>query len=95
MSEKKPMPIVPQKVRAVCPVCGLPAYSRAGLHPQCAATRVSRELHAAARASAAVNVNVNDKKSWTKACPKCGIQLPARRSSCDCGFRFQSSVANF
>ncbi len=36
MSEKKPLPIETPTARKECPVCGKPAYSKGGIHPQCA-----------------------------------------------------------
>jgi hypothetical protein len=35
MSEKKPIPIVVERSRKSCPVCGKRSYSRDGVHPQC------------------------------------------------------------
>jgi hypothetical protein len=29
-----------------------------------------------------------DRKSWSKLCPKCKHQMPARRFVCDCGHQF-------
>jgi len=36
MENKKPTPLIQQRGRKVCPVCGQPSYSRDGIHPQCA-----------------------------------------------------------
>ena len=40
MNHSKPKLVGP--ARAVCPVCGTTAYSRGGIHPQCAVTRADR-----------------------------------------------------
>ncbi len=34
---KRPKPLNPEPPKKICQVCGEPAYSRAGIHPQCAA----------------------------------------------------------
>lgn len=36
---KKPNPLNPEPPQKICPVCGEPSYSRAGIHPQCAAVQ--------------------------------------------------------
>jgi hypothetical protein len=36
MSDKKPIPLLPESNGHPCPVCGKKSYSRAGIHPQCA-----------------------------------------------------------
>ena len=36
MSLSKPLPLKPQRVQPLCPVCGKASYSRGGIHPQCA-----------------------------------------------------------
>lgn len=35
MRHNKPTPLIQQPDRKVCPVCGHPSYSSAGIHPQC------------------------------------------------------------
>ncbi len=34
-STKKPLPVQPVRMRAVCPICKTPSYSAGGTHPQC------------------------------------------------------------
>lgn len=34
-STKKPIPVRPVRVRAICPICKTPSYSAGGTHPQC------------------------------------------------------------
>lgn len=46
MSEKKPQPIGLIPVRKHCPVCGKVAYSRGGVHPQCALARADAAVRA-------------------------------------------------
>jgi hypothetical protein len=36
MSIIKPVPIVPELRKNICPICGKASYSRGGIHPQCA-----------------------------------------------------------
>jgi hypothetical protein len=36
---EKPKPLNSEPPRKICPVCGEPSYSRAGIHPQCAAVQ--------------------------------------------------------
>ena len=88
MSERKPIPIHATLARGLCPVCGKASYSLTGTHPQCAvahADAISRE----ARKAAGVEVKKSPaRKSWSKPCPKCKRQIPARRIVCDCGHQF-------
>ena len=35
MSEKKPVPLIPNRDTKICPVCKHPSYSPSGVHPQC------------------------------------------------------------
>lgn len=99
IDSKKPAPLVmetsPQ--RKLCPVCGMPAYSREGVHPQCSqqqadaprmerikiARQSTREGTAAASAA-----DVSELGYWQKACPKCRAQVHVRKMKCDCGHRF-------
>jgi hypothetical protein len=36
-TNRKPQPLMTQIIRPQCPVCGKPAYSHSGTHPQCMA----------------------------------------------------------
>lgn len=55
-SHKKPIPPALGKAaqRPRCPICGMPAYSRSGTHPQCSQTAQDRLLRAAAKPPLAV-----------------------------------------
>jgi hypothetical protein len=89
MSEKKPIVLRAVPLQRVCPVCGKASYSPAGTHPQCSVARadaISRE----ARKVAEVEVSKAPRKLWSKPCPKCKRQIPARRIVCDCGHNFGS-----
>jgi len=84
MSHSKPKLVGP--ARAVCPVCRTTAYSAGGIHPQCAAVQADRlapRMKPEAPKPKAL-------AKWTKRCPKCKRELPARRVVCDCGHSFQA-----
>jgi hypothetical protein len=57
MSEKKPIPIIVERNRKNCPVCGKRSYSRDGVHPQCSVTQADapRKLRLAADKKAKAN----------------------------------------
>jgi len=89
VSEKKPVvaQIIPK--RGLCPVCGKASYSSTGTHPQCAVAHADA-LSRDARKAAGIEVSKELRKSWSKPCPKCKHQIPARRIVCDCGHKFES-----
>jgi hypothetical protein len=39
----KTKPLNPEPPRNICPVCGEPSYSHAGIHPQCSAAQADAE----------------------------------------------------
>jgi hypothetical protein len=87
MSEKKPLVVRVAPLQRLCPVCGKASYSRTGTHPQCSVARadsISRE----ARKAAGIEISKEPRKLWSKPCPKCKRQIPARRIVCDCGHNF-------
>ena len=43
MNNRKPLPLLPQPVREICPVCGKASYSKNGIHPQCAITQADAQ----------------------------------------------------
>ncbi|MFQ5732222.1 MAG: hypothetical protein ACE5KM_09740 [Planctomycetaceae bacterium] len=90
---KKPEPLFTEQQRAVCPVCGQAAYSRAGIHPQCAQVqadekRVARLKKTKAKTRPDSGPASPVLKAWHKKCPKCGKQLHVRKSTCGCGYSF-------
>lgn len=96
MHTKKPdaLPLMENKPRRLCPVCGMVSYSFGGIHPQCSQTqadapRVER-LNAARKAEKPKKkATAPDATShWYKPCPKCHAQLHARKLICDCGHKF-------
>lgn len=87
MSEKKPIVFQMSRARGNCPVCGKPSYSSTGMHPQCALARADA-LSRADRKKAGPTVSKVKRKSWSKPCPKCKREIPARRVVCDCGHNF-------
>jgi hypothetical protein len=87
MSEKKPVVVRAVAAPGLCPVCGKASYSLNGTHPQCSVARADA-ISRAARKAAGVEVVEGPRKSWSKPCPKCKRQIPARRIVCDCGHKF-------
>jgi hypothetical protein len=94
MSEKKPTPPIPARVRNRCPVCGELSYSREGIHPQCLvkqadekrSNRIKREkLMAVADKNATPTNRITP---WQKQCPKCSTVQHVRKTACVCGHRF-------
>lgn len=90
MNYSKPKP--PTQLMPNCPVCGKVTYSRGGIHPQCASERQDKIVTAARQAtqdkSSGSATLAQPRKQWTKPCPRCKRQLPARRAACECGFSF-------
>jgi hypothetical protein len=74
-----------------CPVCGKPAYSRGGVHPQCAVSRAdkARQPKAIPRKEKSVAPS-----PWKKTCPRCNRQVAARRFACDCGHTFERAAGS-
>ncbi len=94
MKYSKPKAIEP--VRATCPVCGETAYSRGGIHPQCAVTRADKAdqvVLMACSAALAIHPKPQTKKQWTKRCPRCQQEVHARLTTCNCGHSFQPKRA--
>jgi hypothetical protein len=48
-------------------------------------------LTKAERKAADVAEDAESRKTWSKPCPKCKRQVPARRYTCDCGYQFTAS----
>lgn len=94
MHSKRPIPLYVAKPRPLCPVCGQPSYSRAGVHPQCAQDRADKvrmeQVKAKRDSEASTNKTVSPEevKSWHKRCPKCRAEVHIRCASCECGFHF-------
>lgn len=95
MNTKKPLPLVstaPSQNR--CPVCGKTAYSRGGIHPQCATARSDAEFKALKKAEA-LTTPAPATTPWNKKkCPQCQQHVPARRFACECGHQFVKSHSN-
>jgi hypothetical protein len=97
MNAKRPGPLFAAPSRPVCPVCGAPSYSRAGIHPQCAQDRADekrmQEVKAKQKSKKPQQKIVSPEAvtSWHKRCPKCRMEVHIRRSACDCGHRFVKS----
>ena len=86
MNISKPKMVGP--VRATCPVCGKTAYSHGGIHPQCAVSQADAVSRVAIKKAAAKAPPVPPRQQWSKTCPRCHRQVPARRVTCDCGHEF-------
>ena len=90
MSERKPIPTQPASTTRLCPVCGKASYSSTGTHPQCALARADAATKAERKAADVIESS-EARKSWSKPCPKCKRQVPARRYTCDCGHLFSAT----
>jgi len=90
MSIIKPVPIVPQLLKNICPICGKASYSRGGIHPQCAVTQADepRSLRIRLERKKKAESEKSRTDTRSKKCPKCGARLHVRRGACDCGHRF-------
>jgi len=90
MDSLKPAPLFPQRTRQRCPICGLPSYSREGVHPQCALQKADEPRNRRLRALRASTPKADKlrKRAWNKKCPKCAKELHVRRAACDCGHVF-------
>jgi hypothetical protein len=90
MSDHEALVIVPPPVRALCPICGKAAYSRGGIHPQCAMQQADEPRQVKLRAAKKVEAAKEKprQRSWKKRCPKCGTDVHVRREACECGFKF-------
>ena len=92
MSILKPVPIVHQPVKNLCPICGKASYSRDGIHPQCALQRADEPRNVKNRAAKKKEVKVpSPQKLWSKKCPDCGIQVHVRLLECGCGHQFNAN----
>ena len=92
MSILKPVPIVAQPVKKLCPICGEPSHSLDRIHPQCALEQADepRILRLRAKKMKEKVEAPPRQRSWSKKCPKCGIQVHVRVAACGCGHSFNS-----
>ncbi len=88
MSERKPALVPTILPRGLCPVCHKPSYSLTGTHPQCAVARADAISRAARKADPSTVSKAASRKPWSKPCPQCKREIPARRVVCDCGHNF-------
>ncbi len=91
MSEKSVI-VLPPPPKNVCPVCGKPAYSLGGVHPQCAIQQADEPRLVRLRAARAAEVPMAKKKpvrqTWQKRCPECNSQSHISLKVCKCGHQF-------
>ncbi len=90
MSILKPVPIVTQPVKNLCPICGKASYSRDGIHPQCSLQKADEPRNQRLREARKKEVKVAAprQQSWSKKCPACGVQVHVRLIECGCGHKF-------
>lgn len=87
---QKPVPENPKAKQKLCPVCGEPSYSAAGIHPQCATVQADEprkeRLKAEKKAEAEKKSHqFSQKPSWSKKCPSCGADIHVKKRFCICG----------
>jgi predicted RNA-binding Zn-ribbon protein involved in translation (DUF1610 family) len=100
MSTKKPTPVLPQRGRKVCPICGNSSYSSEGIHPQCAVRQADapreqqlkkqKEQDAKRKTKTKKPVTANWSTWSKKTCPECGAETHVRKKACECGHDFGS-----
>ena len=95
MSSEKSAVIVPPPPKNLCPICGKPAYSLGGIHPQCAIQQADEPRIVGLRAAKSVEAKLKkpvekNTKNWKKRCPKCETQVHVGRDACACGHKFGS-----
>lgn len=90
MSSEKSVIIFAPPPKHICPVCGKAAYSRGGIHPQCALEQADapRILQLRAARAAAPKVKKPGRQSWQKKCSVCGFESHVSRKVCKCGHTF-------
>ncbi|EMI22236.1 hypothetical protein RMSM_00834 [Rhodopirellula maiorica SM1] len=73
----------------VCPICGKRAYSKGGIHPQCAVLQADAARTEELKAQRKLDAETPKESSWSKKkCPKCSNELHVRKKVCDCGHAF-------
>lgn len=89
MSEKKPVPFISSEKGKMCPVCGKKSYSRAGIHPQCAAKQADDTRSKVIKEKRKREAATRDSSSWNKkSCPQCQAVSHVRLKQCQCGHVF-------
>jgi hypothetical protein len=86
----KPVPIVPQLFKKLCPYCGKASYSRDGIHPQCALSQADAPRNERLRESRKLEPKIDKPRSrlFSKGCPVCGTHVHVRMLDCACGHTF-------
>jgi hypothetical protein len=88
MSDRRPTPIIAEPGKKICPFCGKPSYSAAGVHPQCAAQQADAARQKLRKTKKTPAAEKPQRRSWQKKCPKCGIEIHIRKRVCTCGNKF-------
>jgi hypothetical protein len=88
--KEEPILIVPPPPKNLCPICGKPAYSLGGIHPQCAMQQADQPRLARLKTQKVVEPKSKKpaRNVWKKQCPKCGGQIHVRLGVCKCGHKF-------
>lgn len=90
MSNKRPTPIIAERGKKICPVCGTPSYSASGVHPQCAVRQADETRQKQRKAKKKPTTKKPKQSLWRKKCPKCGTEVHVRKRVCPCGQDFGS-----
>jgi hypothetical protein len=91
MSEhRRPTPLIAEANTTTCPVCGKTSYSLGGTHPQCAMRHGDAQRQEKLRTKKESPAKPPQRRSWTKKCPKYGVEVHLRKKACDCGHDFFS-----
>jgi endogenous inhibitor of DNA gyrase (YacG/DUF329 family) len=83
----KPIPVIPEATKRLCPICGKASYSRDGIHPQCSLNQADAARNAMLREKRKLEPKREKPKqpSFSKTCPKCGVHVHVRLQGCACG----------
>jgi rRNA maturation endonuclease Nob1 len=90
MSSEKSVIVIPPAPKHLCPVCGKPAYSLGGVHPQCAIEQADQPRIVKLRAAKAAEPKTKKpvRQNWQKRCPECDAQSHISVKVCKCGHAF-------
>lgn len=88
MSNRTPTPMIAERGKKICPVCGTPSYSAGGVHPQCAVRQADSARQKQQKAKKKPAAKKSQQSLWRKRCPKCGTEIHVRKKVCFCGFEF-------
>jgi hypothetical protein len=92
--KKKPAPLHQIPRPQICSICGKNSYSRAGVHPQCAAHAADRARMDKVKSmrSPALPSAPAAPTRYQKRCPRCSKLQHVRRKTCECGHVFSPAA---